>query len=102
MQSKTTYPSAARRTKASRSEAHGGVYPSWVGARVMGTGPCLPRFTLALYGATSALVHTGLAGALSSCVVAPDVIFGATELPHPAFTLCPKTSFSHHRGPEGA
>ena len=45
--------SIARRTKAERSEAHGGVYPSWVGARV-GGGSCggqlLPWFTLASRG----------------------------------------------------
>ena len=33
--------------------------------------------------------------------VTPDVIFGATELPHLAFTLCPKTQFFPLEGPAG-
>ena len=44
-------PSAARRTKASQSEADGGVYPSW-GGQLAGEGQ------LALCGARSALVYT--------------------------------------------
>ena len=82
-------PSAARRTKAERSEAHGaftlaGLGQGWGAALVGGNfcpGSHLPR------GGTVVLW------------VDPDAIFGATELPHPAFTLCPKTHFWHLGGP---
>ena len=56
------------------------------GGNLLGRGnlPCvglgLPWFTLA-------------GGGTVVLWVAPDVILGATELPHPAFTLCPKTQF---------